>query len=131
MLYAITSEYKSSSASKLNEFYKMQRMLIVLWSSLPPLTAQDMRHPLPKIPALLTFDSPADLQSLIKSTPPRNWLTKAGFKILSRAPPRVQSVTHNPVLIPHIRTLLTFARIDFDLLEWSVSISHIALNSKV
>ena len=100
----------SSSGSRLNEFYEMQRMLIVFVVQSAASAAQDLRHPLPRISALLTFDAPADLQLLIKSTPPRNWITKVGFKILCRAPPRVQSVTHNPVTDPSYSDSIDFRK---------------------
>jgi hypothetical protein len=87
---------KSSSASKLNEFYVMQRMLIVFVVQSAALTAQDMRHPLPRISALLTFDacksSIVDQVNSTKKLDPQGWL-----KILCRAPLRVQSRLHNPV----------------------------------
>src|ERR1700752_83463 len=90
-----------------------------LWSSLQPLTAHNMGTRVPRTPSLRTFDGPADLQSLINSTQPRNWITQAVSKCLAERPPRVQSVRDTHYLMPHIPTLLTFASIDSDLLEWS------------
>ena len=121
----------SSSGSKLNEFYEMQRMLIVFVIQSAAFDCPGYEARVAGISALLTFDSPIDLQSLIKSTPPRNWITKVGFKILCRAPPGCKSVTQNLVTDASYSGSLTFARIDSDLLEWSSRSRQIGLNSKV
>ena len=77
----------SSSGSKLNECYEMQRMLIIFVVQSAASDCTGSEAPVAQDLGTPTFDAPADLQSLIKSTPPRNWITKVGFKILCRAPP--------------------------------------------
>ena len=73
----------SSSGSKLNEFYEMQRMLIVFVIQSAAFDCPGYEAPVAGISTLLTFDPPRDLQSLMKSTPPRNWITKVGFKFFA------------------------------------------------
>jgi hypothetical protein len=69
--------------SKLNEFYEMQRMLIVFLIQSAAFDCPGYEAPVAWISALLTFDAPADLQSLIKSTPPRNWITRLVSKFFA------------------------------------------------
>ena len=121
----------SSAVSKLNEFYEMPRMLIVFVVQSAAFDCPGYEAPVALDLGTPTFDAPADLQSLIKSTPPRNWITKVGFKILCRAPPGCKSVTQNPVTDASYSGSLTFTRIDSDLLEWSSRSGQIGLNSKV
>ena len=73
----------SSSDSKLNEFYEMQRMRIVFVVQSAAFARPGYEAPVAQDLGTRTFDAPADPQSLIKSTPPRNWITKTGSKFFA------------------------------------------------
>jgi hypothetical protein len=73
----------SSSGSKLNEFYEMQRMRIV---SVVQSAAFDC--PGSEAPVALDLGTPYFRRAcrspiVIKSSPPRNWIAKVGFKFFA------------------------------------------------